>query len=169
VSTVSFALDPVAPFRLDFSAWTLRRRPENAVDRWDGEAYQRTLTLADSIVEVTVTQVGAPDQPRLHITGTGIRLAPGLEGPLTAALERLLGLRRSRSTARSPSGALSRDEAPALSYSVRSTRQWHRLPADYPHPGYSPAQSISRALWRHARQTGWVCACLSSASGPCHA
>jgi DNA-3-methyladenine glycosylase II len=98
VSTVSFALDPVAPFRLDFSAWTLRRRLENAVDRWDGEAYQRTLTLADSIVEVTVTQVGAPDQPRLHITGTGIRLAPGLEGPLTAALERLLGLRTDLTT-----------------------------------------------------------------------
>ncbi len=93
MSTVSFTLYPVAPFRLDFSAWTLRRRPDNAVDRWDGEAYQRTLTLADCTVEATVTQVGAPDQPQLHITGTGIRLAPGLEGPLTAALERLLGLR----------------------------------------------------------------------------
>lgn len=92
MSIVSFTLDPVAPFRLDFSVWTLRRRPENAVDRWDGERYQRTLTVAECTIEVTVTQVDSPEHPRLHITGTGVRLVPGLEEPLRATLERLLGL-----------------------------------------------------------------------------
>ena len=27
-------LEPVPPFRLDLTVWTLRRRPDNAVDRW---------------------------------------------------------------------------------------------------------------------------------------
>ncbi len=33
---LSFQLRPLPPFRLDLTAWVLRRRPENAVDRWDG-------------------------------------------------------------------------------------------------------------------------------------
>jgi DNA-3-methyladenine glycosylase II len=94
MSNVSFTLDPVAPFRLDLSAWALRRRPENAVDRWDGVHYQRTLIVAERPVAVTVTQVGLPDQPRLHATATGTWLVPRLESPLRATLERLLGLRR---------------------------------------------------------------------------
>ena len=28
-------IDPRGPFRLDLTAWALRRRPHNAVDRWD--------------------------------------------------------------------------------------------------------------------------------------
>ena len=47
-----FFLEPKAPFRLDLTAWTLRRRPENIVDRWDGQTYRRVLTLPTGLVEV---------------------------------------------------------------------------------------------------------------------
>jgi DNA-3-methyladenine glycosylase II len=32
----SFVLEPIPPFRLDLTVWTLRRRPDNIIDRWDG-------------------------------------------------------------------------------------------------------------------------------------
>jgi DNA-3-methyladenine glycosylase II len=63
------------------------------VDRWDGQTYRRALLLADGPVEVAVMQTGPPDAPRLQVTATGMRLAPGAEATVTAALERLLGLR----------------------------------------------------------------------------
>ena len=46
-STVStrFMLEPVPPFRLDLTAWALRRRPANIVDRWDGGAYRRAVKV----------------------------------------------------------------------------------------------------------------------------
>lgn len=33
---IQFVVEPVPPFRLDLTAWVLRRRPANVVDRWDG-------------------------------------------------------------------------------------------------------------------------------------
>ena len=39
---VRFTLEPVPPFRLDLTVWTLRRRPHNTIDDWDGETYRRT-------------------------------------------------------------------------------------------------------------------------------
>ena len=36
-----FTLEAVPPFRLELTAWALRRRRHNAVDRWDGETYGR--------------------------------------------------------------------------------------------------------------------------------
>ena len=32
-------LEPRAPFRLDLTTWALRRRPHNAIDRWDASTY----------------------------------------------------------------------------------------------------------------------------------
>ncbi|MBV8610422.1 MAG: hypothetical protein JO034_23555, partial [Singulisphaera sp.] len=45
LSQIGFPLKPVPPFRLDLTVWTLRRRPDNAVDRWDGQTYRRVLSL----------------------------------------------------------------------------------------------------------------------------
>lgn len=91
--SITFVLDPVPPFRLDLTGWALRRRPENAIDRWDGQTYRRTLTLAPKPVDVAVTQVGPPDQPELHVTATGTRLGADTETTVGATLHRLLGLR----------------------------------------------------------------------------
>jgi hypothetical protein len=47
---------------LDLTVWTLRRRQENAVDRWDGQTDRRALA---GLAEVAVTQVGLPETPQL--------------------------------------------------------------------------------------------------------
>lgn len=89
---ITFSLDPVPPFRLDLTVWTLRRRPDNHVDRWDGQTYQRALTLDNGPIELAVTQRGAADAPRLHVTLSGACLSPEIEAMVRAVLERTLGL-----------------------------------------------------------------------------
>ena len=88
-----FFLEAVAPFRLDLTVWTLRRRPCNAIDRWDGETYRRTLALAKGPVEVAVIQTGPPETPRIRATVHGSPLGGEEKRAVTMALERLLGLR----------------------------------------------------------------------------
>jgi DNA-3-methyladenine glycosylase II len=88
----SFTLDPVPPFRLDLTAWILRRRPDNLVDRWDGRTYQRMLVLDGEPVEVSVTQLGPPDGPRLKVYLHGKGANAAIEPRIRAALERLLGV-----------------------------------------------------------------------------
>jgi DNA-3-methyladenine glycosylase II len=81
------------PFRLDLAVWVLRRRPENLIDRWDGRCYRRALVLEGGPVEVAVTQTGPPETPQLRVAVEGERTGPGTRPAVTAALERLLGLR----------------------------------------------------------------------------
>jgi DNA-3-methyladenine glycosylase II len=88
----SFVLQPVPPFRLDLTVWTLRRRPDNAVDRWDGRTYRRVLLLAGLLVEVAVMQIKPPGDPCLLVTVNGPPLTADVRAAATSALERLLGL-----------------------------------------------------------------------------
>lgn len=92
MNAMTFSLDPVPPFRLDLTVWTLRRRPDNLVDRWDGQTYRRVLALEDVAVETAVTKSGAPDAPHLRVTLSGARVSPEMEGVARALLERTLGL-----------------------------------------------------------------------------
>ena len=62
-----FELRPRAPFRLDLTVWVLRRRPHNAIDRFERDCYRRELMLGGRPVEVAVRQVGPPDAPRLIV------------------------------------------------------------------------------------------------------
>lgn len=89
-----FTVEPVAPFRLDLTVWVLRRRPENRVDRWDGQTYRRVLALDGTPVEVAVRQVGPAGAPRLAVEMHGGRDAPALRQAVGVALDRLLGLRQ---------------------------------------------------------------------------
>src|SRR5665213_2965038 len=93
MSKNAFFLMPRPPFRLDLTVWTLRRRPDNIVDRWDGETYRRALPLPVGPVEVAVTQMGPPEVPQLRVTVHGAPLGSEVRHAVTAALERLLGLR----------------------------------------------------------------------------
>ena len=74
VSQRSFSIAPMPPFRLDFTAWALRRRPENAIDRWDGKTYRRVLMIDSQAVEVAVHQSGGSEEPQLEVDLTGPRL-----------------------------------------------------------------------------------------------
>jgi DNA-3-methyladenine glycosylase II len=83
----------VPPFRLELAVWVLRRRPENLIDRWDGRRYHRALALEGGAVDVSVSQTGPLETPRLRVAVEGGPAGPGTRPDVTAALERLLGLR----------------------------------------------------------------------------
>ena len=89
---ITFSLRPMPPFRLDLTVWTLRRRPGNAIDRWDGEAYRRALVLNDTPVELAVRQTAPPNTPRLEVVVSGARLGE-MRTAATDSIERLLGIR----------------------------------------------------------------------------
>ena len=81
----TFSLLPVPPFRLDLTVWTLRRRPDNAVDRWDGQTYRRVLLLPSGLVDVAVTQVGPPETPRLQVSVEGQPLRSKVKAAVASA------------------------------------------------------------------------------------
>jgi DNA-3-methyladenine glycosylase II len=85
-------IHPRGPFRLDLTAWALRRRPHNAVDRWDTGTYERVVSLDGAPVALFVTQVAGPDAPRLSIVLAGGRVDQPVEALARSTLDRLLGL-----------------------------------------------------------------------------
>ena len=89
---ITFSLEPVAPFRLDLTAWALRRRAENSIDRWDGSMYRRVLIAQEQPVEVEVFQEGPSDMPLLSITVTGTELSSDTKTLVISALTRMLGM-----------------------------------------------------------------------------
>jgi DNA-3-methyladenine glycosylase II len=91
--SVTFSLKPIAPFRLDLTAWALRRRPSNLIDRWDGETYRRVLVMNGQPAELAVRQFGPPDSARISVNLSGPRMAANVQASAKVALERLLGLR----------------------------------------------------------------------------
>lgn len=90
---LSFSLDAVPPFRLDLTVWAIRRRPENEMDLWDGETYERVLAVEGKPVLVRVTQSGSASTPQVEFTASATHLPSAVKATATTALERLLGLR----------------------------------------------------------------------------
>ena len=90
---LTFSIAPVAPFRLDFTAWALQRRRQNRIDRWDGATYRRVLPFDDVPIEVAVRQSGPCDAPRLQVTLTGPGLRPEFKEKAKPLVEKILGLR----------------------------------------------------------------------------
>lgn len=89
----SFELKPVAPFRLDLTVWTLRRRSDNVIDRWDGETYRRVLPIGERAAAVAVRQTRSPERPKLEVRVSGAKADESTKSAVTAVIERLLGLR----------------------------------------------------------------------------
>lgn len=88
----TFLLSPIPPFRLDLTVWTLRRRADNAIDRWDGHVYRRVLPLPTGPASVAVRQVGPSKMPQLQVAVEGRPLDPHTKVTVSSDLERLLGL-----------------------------------------------------------------------------
>jgi len=88
---MTFLLDPVPPFSLDLTAWAIRRRPENLMDRWDGKSYRRVLAIDADTVRVTVTQSGGKTTPQLHVVAAAAGRGTPQKARIAAAVERLLG------------------------------------------------------------------------------
>lgn len=55
------------PFRLDLTAWALRRRPHNRIDVWD-TSYRRVLVVGGRAMAAEVAQSGPPHHPDLRAT-----------------------------------------------------------------------------------------------------
>ena len=91
LNTISFEMRPAPPFRLDLTAWVLRRRPENLLDRWDGQTYRRALPLENAIVELAIQQTGSLSRPRLTVTAAAREIPSNSEAVLRRKIERLLG------------------------------------------------------------------------------
>lgn len=89
---LTFSIVPVAPFRLDLTAWTLRRRRQNTIDCWDGATYRRVLPFDGVPIEVAVRQSEPCDAPRLQVTLTGPGLRPEFKQKAKLLLEKMLGL-----------------------------------------------------------------------------
>ncbi len=86
-------LEPIPPFRLDLTVWTLRRRPDNVIDRWDSKTYRRVLVAeGGEPFEVAVTQSDSLDIPHLCVSIVGEKLDDEIKRQTILALERLLGI-----------------------------------------------------------------------------
>ena len=59
--TKKFTIPVLPPFRLDLTAWTLRRRAKNEIDQWDGKRYSRILVIDNRAVRVLVEQHAAAE------------------------------------------------------------------------------------------------------------
>src|SRR5665213_4183609 len=90
---VTLLMEVVPPFRLDLTAWALRRRAENIVDRWDGQTYARVLVVDGKPVEVEIAQIGSSARPRLRVIATGPGVTRRARQTLTSCVERMLGTR----------------------------------------------------------------------------
>jgi len=84
---------PVPPFRLDFTVWALRRRPRNAIDRWDGTTYRRVILLGDTPTELAVRQAGSIAAPTLIVTATPTPRTSSERRRVRWLVDRLLGVR----------------------------------------------------------------------------
>jgi DNA-3-methyladenine glycosylase II len=93
VPELKLSLKPIAPFRLDLTVWALRRRPDNAIDLWDGVFYRRVLVVDGVPARLEVSQVAPPEHPRLAVTVVSTRPLFKLRDRLAATIDRMLGLR----------------------------------------------------------------------------
>ncbi len=83
---------PAAPFRLDLTAWALRRRARNLIDRWDGSVYRRVLRIAGRPTEIAVRQAGPLARPRLAVSTTPPVRSRAERQRLREIVDRLLGI-----------------------------------------------------------------------------
>lgn len=92
MSQTTFLLRPPPPFRLDLTAWALRRRPQNLIDRWDGSAYRRVVVVDDAAFEVSVAET-AKSGNQLRVNVEGGQLDRRTKQVIKRGVENALGVR----------------------------------------------------------------------------
>ncbi len=92
METAELVLKPILPFRLDLTAWALRRRPVNSIDRFADGVYQRVLVVGRMPVSVKVVQHGPAERPELEVVAASKNIPPGAEGILRDTVSDVLGL-----------------------------------------------------------------------------
>ncbi len=84
----TFELSPLLPFRLDLTAWALRRRQKNLIDRWDGKTYTRILVVNKTVIQSKVIQV----DNKLQTTIKSSRSLKSTQPVVAKTLKKILGL-----------------------------------------------------------------------------
>ncbi len=87
---IEFDLKPLPPYRLDLTAWCLKRRTDNTWDRWDTttQTYSRLLVIDGVSLDTAVTQSGSAEAPVIHVTaGTAAQHEAALTDVLRQRLE----------------------------------------------------------------------------------
>lgn len=67
----TFEMAASPPFRLDLTAWALRRRGTNSIDRWEDGRYSRIVVLEDRALNMDITQMDGGSRPVLRVTLSG--------------------------------------------------------------------------------------------------
>lgn len=88
---VTFGIELVEPYRLDLTAWILRRRPENILDLWDGATYQRALNTTAGTALISVKQESANGSGALSVTATGPGVSDELIPEIKGTVSKMLG------------------------------------------------------------------------------
>jgi DNA-3-methyladenine glycosylase II len=83
---------PVPPCRLDFTVWALRRRPRNAIDRWDGTSYRRVVMIGRRVTELAIRQSGSSSAPSIVVTANPALRTLADRRQVRSTVDRLLGL-----------------------------------------------------------------------------
>ena len=92
---ISFTLKPSPPFSLELTAWALRRRFKNEVDRWDGKNYSRIFVYGGKAVKVSVSQEGGLNKPKLHVVVVGeTDDLQTVRTRISATLEKMFSIRK---------------------------------------------------------------------------
>jgi DNA-3-methyladenine glycosylase II len=86
-------LRPIAPFRLDLTAWVLRRRRHNIVDQFENGIYRRVLNIDSRRIGISMRQAGSDDKPLLHVKVSSPILKTDQEKILKRLIEKLLGIK----------------------------------------------------------------------------
>jgi DNA-3-methyladenine glycosylase II len=89
---VTLWLTPRPPFRLDLTAWALRRYTGNRIDLWRDGAYRRAFLIGGRRIEAEVRQHVGVKAPRLQLRLRGVGADSTLHTGARVALARLLGL-----------------------------------------------------------------------------
>lgn len=84
-----FIIPVLPPFRLDLTAWALRRRAKNSIDQWDGEQYGRVLMVGDAAVRVLVEQNAAAE---LTVLLSSQRHSGSTQEEVTATLQKMFAV-----------------------------------------------------------------------------
>ncbi len=92
VGVIRFSLRPISPFRLDLTAWAIRRRPHNTIDHFDGETYRRVVIIGDQPVAIAVKQIAPAKSPELEVIASGPGATKKNAPAIEAIVDRILGL-----------------------------------------------------------------------------
>ena len=91
-TSVTLTLQPIPPFRLDYTVWALRRRERNLIDRWDGATYRRVVVVEGCATELAIRQSDSKRDSKVLVVATPPPRTAAQRRQLRAIVDRLLGL-----------------------------------------------------------------------------